>query len=173
MHAHQELIKHYPDALLILVPRHPHRFEQVAGLVQRSRLTLVRRQHNVPIEDSTQVYLGDTLGDMLLFYAACDVAFVAGSFAPIGGHNMLEAAALEKPILTGPHFHNFQAIADQLRAAGALTVVFDEDSLAQQLMVLASSREQRQAMGNRAIAVLLANRGAVDQQFSLIQKMID
>ena len=108
--AHRELRKHFPDAVLILVPRHPERFDGVADQVREAGLSVARRSQQEPAADAA-VYLADTMGELLMLFGACDVAFVGGSLVPVGGHNLLEPAAWEKPVLTGPHLHNFTAIA--------------------------------------------------------------
>ena len=100
--AHRQLLGHYPNALLMLVPRHPERFNQVFELCQREGFATVRRSSGEPVTASTQVMLGDTMGELLFLYALADTAFVGGSLVPNGGHNLLEPAALAKPVLSGP-----------------------------------------------------------------------
>ena len=106
-------------ALLILVPRHPERFENVAMLVQQKKLPLARRSRNDPVREETAVLLGDTMGELMLWYALARVAVVGGSFVPAGGHNILEPMVMDVPTLSGPHLFNFQSIADELVAAGS------------------------------------------------------
>src|SRR5262249_22506751 len=103
--AFSEIQKQFKDALLILVPRHPERFSSVAALVQQQGYSMVSRSRGEALTSASQVFLGDTMGEMDLFYAASDVAFVGGSFVAIGGHNTLEPAAAGIPIMVGPHTH--------------------------------------------------------------------
>ncbi|MDF1821007.1 MAG: lipid IV(A) 3-deoxy-D-manno-octulosonic acid transferase [Alcanivoracaceae bacterium] len=160
--AHQALCRAQPDALLVLVPRHPERFDDVARLVEREGLTVARRSASQSPADG-QVYLADTMGELLMLYGAADVAFVAGSWAPVGGHNLLEPAAWGKPVLSGPVLHNFSAIAELLQTAGGLTLVEDADALAQQLIRLFGNTETRHQQGQAAMAVVNAHRGALER----------
>ena len=149
-----------PQSLLILVPRHPQRFDSVAALCQAEGLTLARRSRQETISSDTQVYLGDTMGEMPLLLQACDVAFIGGSLVPIGGHNLLEPASLGKPTLTGPHYFNFVDVTRQLCDSKACEVVADADTLATSLITLLQDEEKRQQMGMRAFDVVAANQGA-------------
>lgn len=149
-----------PQSLLILVPRHPQRFDSVAALCQAEGLTLARRSRQETISSDTQVYLGDTMGEMPLLLQACDVAFVGGSLVPIGGHNLLEPASLGKPTLTGPHYFNFADVTRQLCDSKACEVVADADALATSLITLLQDEEKRQQMGMQAFDVVAANQGA-------------
>ncbi|HSC83364.1 MAG TPA: lipid IV(A) 3-deoxy-D-manno-octulosonic acid transferase, partial [Pseudomonas sp.] len=118
--AHRQLLQQFPQALLILVPRHPERFASVFELCTREGFGTVRRSLGVAVTAETQVLLGDTLGELLFLYALADLAFVGGSLVANGGHNLLEPAALGKPLLSGPHLFNFLEIATLLREAGDL-----------------------------------------------------
>lgn len=165
--AQQKLCKVRPDALLILVPRHPDRFDAIAKLCEQSH-TVARRSLREAVDAKTSIYLGDTMGEMLIFYGAADVAFVGGSLIPRGGHNMLEPAALNKPILTGPHLFNFAEISELFVKADALIKVQDSESLAEQLMRFAEDPASRLAMGERAKKVMQANQGALQKQLDAI-----
>lgn len=160
----------HKHALLILVPRHPERFENVATLIQQKRFTLARRSRNEPVTPETSVLLGDTMGELMLWYALADVAFVGGSLVPVGGHNVLEPMALDVPTLSGPHIHNFQSIADELVAAGALQLV-DANDLARVCNLLLDHPEQANTQVVAAREVLQRNRGALQRQLSLIADM--
>lgn len=149
-----------PTALLILVPRHPQRFDTVATLCHSQGFTMTRRSRQEAITTDTQVYLGDTMGEMPLLLQACDVAFVGGSLVPIGGHNLLEPASLGKPTLIGPHFFNFADVTRQLCDSKACDVVADADALAASLITLLQDEDKRQQMGMRAFDVVAANQGA-------------
>lgn len=170
--AHQALLKKFPDALLVLVPRHPDRFDEVALLLEKHQWAFARRSQEQGVTNKTQVYLADTLGEMMAFYAACDIAFVAGSFKAIGGHNVLEPAALAKPVITGPELFNFQKATDLLRHAHAMKVVSDEVALAEVLGDLFQLPEMQRKLGVAALDVVEANRGALDRQVALIEKLL-
>lgn len=161
-----------PKPLLILVPRHPQRFDEVAALLERRRLRYVRRSSGEPCEPATEVMLLDTLGELLQFYAAADVAFVAGSLVPIGGHNLLEPAALGIATLSGPHNFNAQEIADMLIEVGAVQVVRDAGELGAALRLLLADpleRARRGALGRDAVD---RNRGALARLLALIDPVL-
>ena len=168
LEAHRRLLKAHPDALLILVPRHPNRFDQVRTWLDGSSMRFVSRSRREPVNAGIEVLLADTLGELLMFYAAADVAFVGGSLVPIGGHNLLEPAALAKPILTGPHNANGQDIAQLLFADGAAQEVHSSDELAAAVAKLFAYPERRREMGEKAQAIVAANRGALARAMALI-----
>jgi len=170
--AHQQLLVKQPDRLLILVPRHPQRFDTVARLVTDKKLSLARRSKNQPVLASTQVYLGDTLGEMLLLYALADFAFLAGSLVPVGGHNLLEPAAVGVPVITGPYLQNFSEVAEMLRAAGGLQEVQNAAELPSLLEQLWSDKNTCQKMVNAAQAVVEANKGAMNKQLALVESLL-
>lgn len=174
LNAHKLLLEKNPTALLILVPRHPERFDTVAEILQADHWKFSRRSLNQAITPETQVYLSDTLGEMMTIFAACDIAVVAGSFKPIGGHNVLEPAALAKPVVSGPITHNFVQAVDLLKEANAIEIVENNaESLAKTLCALATDEQLRNQMGARALEVVEANRGALDKQFNLINKQLE
>ena len=159
--AHRQLLAQWPDALLILVPRHPERFAAVFELCRREGFSTRRRSAGEPLAAGDQVLLGDTMGELLFLYALADVAFVGGSLVASGGHNLLEPAALGKPVLSGPHLFNFLEIAAQLREAGALGEVADAQELAQQVAELWREPAAAQRTREAGLAVLQANQGAL------------
>lgn len=159
--AHRRLLAERPDALLILVPRHPERFDSVHVLCRREGFATVRRSSGQPVGASDQILLGDTMGELLFLYALADVAFVGGSLVPNGGHNLLEPAALGLPVLSGPHVFNFLEIAERLRDVGALAEVSDASGLALLLQSLAGDPLWRQRMANSGLGVLRANQGGL------------
>lgn len=171
LRAHKKLREIDPNALLILVPRHPDRFDAIAKLCEQSFVTL-RRSSKEPCTMATAVYLGDTMGELLLMYGASDVAFIAGSVIARGGHNMLEPGALGKPIFTGPYLHNFKEISELFIAAKALTKVSDAQSLAAHLVALMQNSNERAQMGERARHVVDANRGALARQLALVNNIM-
>jgi 3-deoxy-D-manno-octulosonic-acid transferase len=154
-----------PEALLVLVPRHPDRFETVAALTGSRQLFCVRRASGQPV-GAAQVYLGDTMGELMLMYGAADVAFVGGSLIERGGHNPLEPAAWGIPVITGPHVFNFETVYRQLEDGQGLVRVNDESDLAEQVIRLLSNPQQAGETGRSALAVVEANRGALDRVVS-------
>ncbi|PWB33037.1 3-deoxy-D-manno-octulosonic acid transferase [Pseudomonas sp. SDI] len=160
--AHRQLLEHHSDALLMLVPRHPERFNAVHEL-SRQQFTTLRRSSGEPVQADTQVLLGDTMGELLFLYALADIAFVGGSLVANGGHNLLEPAALEKPVLSGPHLFNFLEIAALLREAGALQEVDDAAGLAAAVRRLIELPRDAQRMGAAGLAVMKANQGALQR----------
>jgi 3-deoxy-D-manno-octulosonic-acid transferase len=171
--AHRELLKQTPDALLILVPRHPERFNAVFELCQRQGFNTQRRSAGEVVQASGQVLLGDTMGELLFLYALADIAFVGGSLVANGGHNLLEPAALGKPVLSGPHLFNFLEIAAQLRAAGALSEVADASGLAQRVAQLWREPDTAHAMRDAGQAVMQANQGALARLLAGLGRLLE
>ncbi len=162
LQAHRRLLEVLPDAALLLVPRHPQRFEAVAQTLQGSGLRLLRRSQSgldAPAAQA-QVLLGDSMGEMFSYLAAADVAFVGGSLQPIGGHNVLEPAALALPVLFGPHMVKQAPARDLLLGAGGAQQVADAPALAAALQALLQNPAQAQRMGQQAQAALGAHQGA-------------
>ena len=172
LEAQETLEQRLNDALLILVPRHPERFDSVAALLDRSGYRFVRRSSGAVADTSTQVLLGDTMGELLVFYAAADVAFVGGSMVDIGGHNLLEPASLRLPIVTGPYTYNAADIAESLTRAGVAQVVHDPGALAAAVASLLADPARRSELGDRAVALLAANRGALDRLLRLLEPLL-
>jgi 3-deoxy-D-manno-octulosonic-acid transferase len=161
--AHRQLLRQHPDALLILVPRHPERFNAVHDLCVQQAFATVRRSTASPVQADTSVLLGDTMGELLFLYALADSAFVGGSLVPNGGHNLLEPAALAKPVLSGPHLFNFLEIAAMLRSTGALCEVSDAVSLAANVQRLFEHPQQAREMAEAGLTVMKANQGALQR----------
>ncbi|KFE51635.1 lipid IV(A) 3-deoxy-D-manno-octulosonic acid transferase [Pseudomonas syringae] len=161
--AHRQLLASHPDALLILVPRHPERFASVHDLCVQQGFATVRRSSQQPVSAQTSVLLGDTMGELLFLYALADIAFVGGSLVPNGGHNLLEPAALAKPVLSGPHLFNFLEIAALLRNADALAEVADAASLTAAVQRLFDQPQQARAMADAGLQVMKANQGALQR----------
>lgn len=166
--AFQHFLNTHPDALLILVPRHPERFDVVATLCEQQHYNFIRRTQNLPCLPTTQIFLGDSLGELFLYYAMADIAFVGGSFAPIGGHNPLEPAALALPVITGPNISNFTQIFALLEEAGAAMIVTDAAALGDAWINLMRDSEQRAAMGKAGQQVRDQNKGAVERHLTLL-----
>lgn len=170
--AHRDVLKNHPDALLILVPRHPERFDSVFELCQQQGFASVRRSTDAPVTEATSVLVGDTMGELLFLYALADIAFVGGSLVPNGGHNLLEPAALDKPVLSGPHLFNFLEIAAMLRNAGALEEVSDSAGLAAVVQRLIEQPEQAHQMADAGLGVMKANQGALQRLLDGIAKLL-
>jgi len=148
-----------PDVLLVLVPRHPQRFDEVARLVQSRGLALARRSEELALPAATHVLLGDSMGEMLAYYFAADVVIMGGSLLDFGGQNLIEACALGRPVIVGPHTYNFSEAADGAIAAGAALRVADADAALAAAARLDAAR--RRDMGRRGAAFVEAHRGAV------------
>ncbi|MGH8496357.1 MAG: lipid IV(A) 3-deoxy-D-manno-octulosonic acid transferase [Gammaproteobacteria bacterium] len=161
-----------PDALLMLVPRHPVRFGAVAALLRARGLAFVTRSSGGVCDAATPVFLGDSLGELPVFYAAADVAFVGGSLVPIGGHNLLEPAALALPVLTGPYNFNAEEIAALLVEHGAARIVRNHDELAAGLLRYFRDPALRTHDGNAGLEVVRANRGALERLIGLVDPLI-
>lgn len=170
--AHRRLLANHPDALLILVPRHPERFNSVFELCQREGFVTVRRSTGANVDAQTSVLLGDTMGELLFLYALADSAFVGGSLVANGGHNLLEPAALAKPVISGPHLFNFLDIAAQLREAGALAEVDDAEGLAVEVQRLFELPRDAQRMADAGLAVMRRNQGALQRLLDGLGRLI-
>lgn len=168
--AYQKIQQQYPDAMVIIVPRHPQRFDSVAKLAIERGLTVHRRTTSSPIKANTQLYLADTMGEMLVMLATADVTFMGGSLVgeKVGGHNLLEPAAVVKPAITGPSFYNFEDITQQLLAAGAIEICQNSHQLAQQLVTLFNDPERQQYMGAQGQKIVIKNQGAVNKTIANI-----
>lgn len=170
--AHQQLLEQHPEALLILVPRHPERFESVHALCVEQGLQVQRRSTQAAVTAEHQLLLGDTMGELLFLYGLADVALVGGSLIEHGGHNMLEPIALATPTLTGPHYFNFLEIAEQLRETGGLQVVANSAELAQAVARLWASPELAQTMCQAGLQVLARNQGALQRLLDILQAQL-
>lgn len=162
----------FPTLLLLLVPRHPERFDYMARKVQRRGLTCVRRTENVhELENDVDVFLGDTMGELSLMYASSDVAFVGGSLEPLGGQNILEPCALGVPVVFGPHMFNFSDISRWTIKEGAGRMVHDEQELREVVSELLDNPSLRDEMGSKGMAFIEAHRGALEKNYALIEKL--
>lgn len=173
LEAHRLLRKTHPGALLVLVPRHPNRFAEVADWLTRENVSFVKRSQRSPAPATSEVLLVDTLGELLDFYAAADVAFVGGSLVPIGGHNLLEPAALGLAILTGPNNFNSEDVAQLLLKQGAAEIAYDAPDLARKVARLLEDPDARARMGAAGRAAIEANRGALENLMGLITPLLD
>jgi 3-deoxy-D-manno-octulosonic-acid transferase len=174
LQAHRLVCNVHSEALLVMAPRHPNRFQEVASLLEREEVPFIRRSHRVTPQQiaDARVLLLDTLGELLDFYAAADVAFVGGSLVPIGGHNLLEPAALGLPILTGPHNSNSQDVAKLLLSRGAAQVVLGAHELGSRVTALLADPEARARIGAEGRACVDSNRGALAKLLGLIDPLL-
>ena len=171
--AFEQVLARVPDGLLVLVPRHPDRFGEVAALSRRRGFRSLMRSQR-PVDCSgTSVFIGDTMGELPLFYAAADVAFVGGTLVAGGGHNMLEPAALGLPVLFGPHVFNFADISRRLVEAGGAEIVRDSESLGRAVTAYLTDAELRYATGSKGRAFVERNRGARDRVLEIIKSHVE
>ena len=173
LEAFDQVLRQSPDCLLLLAPRHPERCERIAELCRRRGYILVRRSEGDTVTADTAVYLIDTMGELPVCYAAADIAFIGGSLVPIGGHNMLEAASLGLPILTGEHFFNFAEVTDMLCQAGAAWVVHDQAALASHVLMLLDDANLRYQAGQSGCKIVESHAGGVDELMLLLHDQLE
>ena len=157
-----------PETLLVLVPRHPQRFEAVAALLSGAGVSFQRRSAHEPVRPETRVLLGDSMGEMFAYYAAADVAFVGGSLLPLGGQNLIEACAVGTPVLVGPHTFHFADIAAQACESGAALVVADAGLLMRQASALLADPDRRAAMGQAGLDFTRRHQGATARVMAML-----
>jgi 3-deoxy-D-manno-octulosonic-acid transferase len=162
------------DALLLMVPRHPQRFDAVAQLVAARGLSMCRRSglEDARVSSDVQVLLGDSMGEMFAYYAACDVAFIGGSLLPLGGQNLIEACAVGKPVLIGPHTFNFSGVSDDAIAAGAALRAADATAMLTQAARLLSAGAECADMGHKALRFAQQHRGATVRTMALLRQFL-
>ncbi len=168
---HQKLLEKIPNALLILAPRHPERFAEVADFIPADKLAI--RSKKQPITEHTQVYLADTVGEMMTWLKVSQVAFIGGSLVPFGGHNILEPTALGKPTLSGPHVQNLQALFNEFIKEEAVLIVEDEVQLAEELYRLATDHDFKDRMHQNATACFQKQGGALDKLMPLLAPYLE
>ena len=166
----RRLREKFPELVLIIAPRHPERFDEVAGLVNRAGYDCQRRTRlKGVIKD---VLLLDTIGELRSFYAICDIAFVGGSLVKVGGHNLLEPAAMKKPVIFSRYMFNFKEISEALISAGGGILVKDKQELYIQVDKLLSDKKYAQQIGDRAFTVIEANSGAAKRTIDAVSGLI-
>lgn len=170
--AHARARVRHPDALLVLVPRHPQRFEAVRATLRSAGIDFAQRSDGGVPGPSDAIYLLDTLGELQAFYAAADLAFVGGTLVPVGGHNLLEPAVLGLPVLAGPYTHNAPEIATLLAAGGGLSIVHDAEELGQQVTASFDDPPRAAAAGARGRAAVEQSRGAVARVVALLEPLL-
>ena len=170
--AHAQICQQLPACLLVLVPRHPERFDRVAALCRKRGFNLVRRSSQANCQPGTSVFLGDSMGELPVFLAGADVAFVGGSFVEHGGHNMLEPAALGVPVVFGPHNFNFAAISELLLENDAAVCVQTASELAVVVEGWLGDASERYRVGENGRRVVEQNRGALKKLAGLIDRRL-
>jgi 3-deoxy-D-manno-octulosonic-acid transferase len=166
-----EAIQEAPRQLLtVIVPRHPQRFDDVARLLERLGIPYQRRSDRRQVEAGTRVLLGDSMGEMYAYYAACDVAFVGGSLVPLGGQNLIEACAVGRPVLIGPHTFNFSEATAAAIEAGAAIRVADARALGRELIALLAYPPRRERMGEAGRALMRQHQGATQRTLRLLER---
>ncbi|BBW90555.1 3-deoxy-D-manno-octulosonic acid transferase [Pseudoalteromonas sp. PS1M3] len=171
LNAHQQLLKKYPNALLIIAPRHPEQFDKVADTLAQSPLSFSRRSNNN--YQNEHVLLADTLGELQCLYGAGNVSYVGGSLIRRGGHNPLEAAAFSVGVITGPHTYNFDHVYPELIKLKGAVVVENTDELATQLINLSQNTKACQTLGNKAQQCVLKNQGAIKKTLTIINQYLE
>jgi 3-deoxy-D-manno-octulosonic-acid transferase len=167
---HAKLKLKFPGLLLIIAPRHPERFDEVEGIINKAGYECQRR--TTLKGAAKEVLLLDTIGELRSFYAVCDIAFVGGSLVKVGGHNLLEPASMKKPVIFSRYMFNFKEISEALITAGGGIMVKDKDELSVQIDKLLSDRALAKSIGERAFAVIAANSGATRKTIDAVSGFI-
>lgn len=162
-----------PHLLTVIVPRHPQRFDDVAVMLTQQGIRFQRRSENCPIAPDTQVVLGDSMGEMFAYYAACDLTFIGGSLLPFGGQNLIEACAVGKPVLIGPHTYNFTQASQLAVECGAAVRIQNSADLAHNLQNLLTHPDQLIKMSQASLHFVRAHRGATEQGLRHITYFLD
>jgi 3-deoxy-D-manno-octulosonic-acid transferase len=161
-----------PNQLLVIVPRHPQRFDAVAALLTARAIPFQRRSENAPTRADTQVILGDSMGEMFAYYSAADVAIIGGSLLPFGGQNLIEACAVGVPVILGPHTYNFAQAAEDAVASGAALRVKDACEALAQAKRLVQDAPLRKQMGEKAQRFACTHRGATERTLRAIGEQL-
>lgn len=170
---HSRLLAVMPDALLLLVPRHPERADRLAGLLQKQHFQFSRRMVRTTPAQGDSVFLVDTLGEMMLFFGVSDVAFIGNTLNGGGGHNPIEPAAMAKPVIVGPSFFNFQSIIEAMRAEHAVVIADTPEEQFQRIKGLLQSKDLRDTYGQRAYVFYQQQQGALTRLFGWIEELTD
>jgi 3-deoxy-D-manno-octulosonic-acid transferase len=159
------------DAIVVIVPRHPQRFEEVARLLSSRGLKFARRSSNAPLDPGCEFVLGDSMGEMAAYYRACDVAIIGGSLLAYGGQNLIEACAAGVPALIGPYTYNFAQAAAAAVAAGAALRVKDAEEAVRQARALSQDKSLRERMGRAGVEFCAAHRGASKRTLAICERL--
>ncbi|MCU8408730.1 lipid IV(A) 3-deoxy-D-manno-octulosonic acid transferase [Vibrio vulnificus] len=171
--AHRQVLETHPNALLILVPRHPERFDSVFQLCQTQGFETVRRTQTNSVADSTQVYLGDTMGEMLILLGAADVCFMGGSLVgdKVGGHNVLEPAALGVPVITGPSYYNFQDLIDTMLQKKVIKLILSPNEISLKVNPIFQDALARSFVREELLSFVNDNAGALTKAIRCIESV--
>jgi len=169
LQAFQLILKELPDALLILVPRHLERFERVKKIISKYDLSLASRSTKSEVTNSTEVLLGDTIGELNFLYSLSDVAFIGGSLIDHGGQNLLEPSAQSLALMSGPSLRNFSDISDQLKKVKALDIINNSNELSNSFLKLIADKDELKEKGEAAFKVFMENRGALEVILNKLQ----
>jgi 3-deoxy-D-manno-octulosonic-acid transferase len=170
--AHAEVLRRFPDALLLIAPRHPERFKALSTACKAFGFRTATRSEERNADRAKQCFVVDSMGELLRFYAAADVAFVGGSLVSVGGHNLLEPAALARPVIVGPHTFNFAEVTEDLIKAGAALRIANGDALGPAVVRLLSRDIERRTMGEAAHRVMERERGAVERTMAIVERVL-
>ena len=174
LQAHRQLLEKYPQLLLLLVPRHPERFNPVAELIEKENFPFIRRSHDTLPNEDTQVILGDTMGELMLMYGIADIAFVGGSLVKHGGHNPLEPLAFKLPVISGKYTFNFPEVFKMLlEVQGVLEINSTAGALERAVELLLNSPEARERLGLAGHEVLVENQGALQRLLDLLSPYLE
>jgi 3-deoxy-D-manno-octulosonic-acid transferase len=170
-----DALRHLRDAklLVVIVPRHPQRFNDVANLLEQRGIRYQRRSANIAVAAGTQVVLGDSMGEMFAYYAAADLAFIGGSLLPFGAQNLIESCAVGTPVLIGPHTFNFAEATQQATKCGAALQVQDANEVIAEMQRLLDDDEALQQMRRHCLDFVGLNRGATDNAMLLIGNTVN
>ncbi len=168
----RSVLKKFPEALFIIVPRHPERFDKVFSLMKKSGLNCALRSSASTIPEDTEVFIGDSLGEMYSYYSVCDIAFVGGSLVDTGCHNVLEPAAMAVPILVGPSQFNFSEICSRLEKVSGLITVRNENELSEKIIELLFDRCKRLQMGEAAREEILSNQNSLPTLTKIVEELL-
>ncbi len=170
--AHAEVLRRFPDALVLIAPRHPERFKPVLAACRGYGFHTGSRSEDGTADGRCQCFVIDSMGELIQFYAAADAAFVGGSLVPVGGHNLLEPAALARPVIVGPYTFNFAEVTTDLIAAGATVRIAGASELGPSVLHLLSDGAERRRMGAAARAFMQRERGAVARTMEIIERLL-
>lgn len=165
----KEVLEQHSDCFLIIAPRHPERSQTIMDLSAKYGLKTIRKSEGQSPTEDIQVFILDTLGELPVYYAASDVAFIGGSLVPVGGHNMLEPASLGIPVITGPYYFNFDEVARLLEENNAAWIIHNKNQLIKQINLLLSDANLRHSAGEKGKKLVESNRGNVDKLIDILK----
>ncbi|WP_301099632.1 lipid IV(A) 3-deoxy-D-manno-octulosonic acid transferase [Otariodibacter sp.] len=168
LEAHQQLLNKYKNLLLILVPRHPERFEEVENLLKKTQISYVKRSNKQEVLQNSEVLLGDTMGEMMLLYGLAQIAFIGGSLVKHGGHNPLEPIAFKIPVISGRHTFNFPEVFTKLRNVNGVIEIENKQQLIKAVSKLLDNPEFGREIGHAGFSVLKENQGALARHLDLL-----